>query len=148
RTVGKIEPEWVEPVASHLVRHTYSDPHWCTRHGAAMVTERVMLYGLTLIADRPVARGRRGGRRLGRSDDVTAAEMAREMFIRHALVEGEWRGRHAFLTHNAEVLEEARKVEHRARRRGLVWDEDALFQFYDEQIGSEVTSQGHFDSWW
>ncbi|UNX55045.1 ATP-dependent RNA helicase HrpA [Georgenia sp. TF02-10] len=145
RTVARIQPEWVEPLAGHLVRRTYSEPYWSTRQGAAMVKEKVLLYGLTLVADRPVLLGRLGETRIG---DVTARELAREMFIRHALVGGEWRTHHQFYARNAELLAEAAQYEHRARHRGLVLDEDGRFDFYDERIPDHVVSARHFDSWW
>ncbi|MDD9206214.1 ATP-dependent RNA helicase HrpA, partial [Georgenia sp. 10Sc9-8] len=123
RTVARIQPEWVEPVAQHLVKRTWSEPYWSTKNGAAMVKEKVLLYGMTLVADRPVLLGRLGEVRFG---DVTATELAREMFLRHALVEGQWRTHHRFYARNQELLAEAEELEHRARRRGLVADADAL----------------------
>ena len=131
RTVARIQPEWVEPLAEHLVKRTYSEPYWSAKHGAAMVKEKVLLYGMTLVADRPVLLGRLGDTPIG---DVTAAELAREMFIRHALVGGEWRTHHQFYARNRDLLAEAAEYEARARRRDLVIDEDGLFAFYDERL--------------
>ncbi|WP_448070504.1 ATP-dependent RNA helicase HrpA [Georgenia yuyongxinii] len=145
RTVARIQPEWVEPLAGHLVRRTYSEPYWSTKHGAAMVKEKVLLYGMTLVADRPVLLGRLGDTPLG---DVTARELAREMFIREALVGGQWRTHHHFYARNQELLAEAQELEARARRRDLVLDEDGLFAFYDERLPQSVVSARHFDSWW
>ncbi|MCK6210262.1 ATP-dependent RNA helicase HrpA [Georgenia sp. EYE_87] len=145
RTVARIQPEWVEPLAAHLVKRSYSEPYWSTKQGAAMVKEKVLLYGMTLVADRNVLLGRLGDLPLG---DVTARELAREMFIRHALVGGEWRTHHEFYARNRELLAEAGEYENRARRRGLVLDEDGLFDFYDERIPDHVVSARHFDSWW
>jgi len=145
RTVARIQPEWVEPLASHLVKRNYSEPYWSTKQGAAMVKEKVLLYGMTLVADRSVPLGRLGDLVLG---DVTARELAREMFIREALVGGSWRTHHEFYERNRELLAEAEQYENRARRRDLVIDEDGLFDFYDERIPEHVTSARHFDSWW
>ncbi|WP_123915965.1 ATP-dependent RNA helicase HrpA [Georgenia muralis] len=145
RTVARIQPEWVEPVAAHLVRRVYSEPYWSAKQGAAMVKEKVMLYGMTLVADRPVLLGRLGDLVLG---DLTARELAREMFLRHALVGGEWRTHHQFYERNRELLAEASEFEARARRRGLVLDEDGLLAFYDERVPDDVVSARHFDSWW
>ncbi|MGC5629668.1 DUF3418 domain-containing protein [Georgenia sp. Z1344] len=145
RTVARINPDWVERAAEHLLRRTYSEPYWSTRNGAAMVKERVLLYGMTLAADRPALLGKLGDQQIG---DTTAAELAREMFIRHALVEGQWRTHHRFVADNAAVVEEAKEVEARLRTRGVVGDEDTLFAFYDERVGAEAVSARHFDTWW
>jgi ATP-dependent helicase HrpA len=136
RTVARIEPEWVEPLARHLVRHSYSEPHWEKKRGGAVALEKVTLYGVPLVVDRKVAYGR---------IDPAAA---RELFIRHALVEGDWQTSHRFFAENRRLLAEAEEVEHRARRRGLVAGEDELFAFYDARIPADVISAQHFDTWW
>jgi ATP-dependent helicase HrpA len=136
RTVARIEPEWVEPLARHLVKYTYSEPHWEKKRGGAVALEKVTLYGVPLVTDRKVPYGR---------IDPAAA---RELFIRHALVEGDWQTSHRFFAENRQLLAEAAEVEHRARRRGLVVGEDELFTFYDARIPAEVVSAQHFDTWW
>jgi ATP-dependent helicase HrpA len=136
RTVARIEPEWVEPLARHLVRHSYSEPHWEKKRGGAVALEKVTLYGVPLVVDRKVPYGR---------IDPAAA---RELFIRHALVDGDWQTSHRFFAENRRLLAEAEEVEHRARRRGLVVGEDELFAFYDARIPADVVSAQHFDSWW
>jgi ATP-dependent helicase HrpA len=136
RVVARIEPEWVEPLAGHLVNRGYSEPHWDAKRGAAMALERVTLYGLPLVAARPVT--------MSRIDPV----MARELFIAHALVEGDWQTHQKFFHHNRQLLADAEELEKRARRRGIVADDAALFAFYDRRIPAEVTSARHFDSWW
>jgi ATP-dependent helicase HrpA len=136
RVVARIEPEWAESLAGHLVRRTYSEPHWDARRGAAMAVEKVTLYGLPIVAARPVT--------YGRIDPAGA----RELFIRSALVEGEWQTRHRFFHENRRLLDEAEDLERRARRRGIVVDDAALFDFYDERIPASVTSARHFDAWW
>ena len=163
RTVARIRPEWVEPLAKDLLTHVYSEPSWNSSRGAAYVQEKVMLYGLTLIADRPVLLGRLGATPLGSirgampSDSpfaaaatvpVTAAELAREMFIRHALVQGQWRERHAFQRRNDEAIERARETERRSRTHGLVADEMALEKFFDDILPASIISTGHFNRWW
>jgi len=136
RTVARIEPEWAEQLAAHLVKRSYSEPHWSARRGAAMAREKVTLYGLPIVADRQVAYAR---------VDPAAA---RELFITHALVEGDWQTHHRFFHHNRRVLEEAWELEDKARRRGLVADDAVVFGFYDQRIPKDVTSARHFDTWW
>ncbi|MFL6001590.1 MAG: ATP-dependent RNA helicase HrpA, partial [Nocardioides sp.] len=136
RQNAAIKPEWAERLGSHLVKRTYSEPHWSRKRAAVMARERVALYGVPLVADRLV--------NFGRVDP----EVSRELFIRHALVQGEWDSRHRFLVKNRELLEEAEELEHRARRRGIVVDEHTLFDFYDARVGAEVVSGAHFDTWW
>ncbi|WP_082031314.1 DUF3418 domain-containing protein [Actinomyces polynesiensis] len=301
RTVARIRPEWIEPLAGPLLRRVYSEPYWSTSRGAAMVKEKVLLYGMTLVADRPVLLGRldvtfgggqrrssvarpgtlagvaqglrargRGEREVGEStaladalsealvafgvegtvgsgsgaheggpaaasgttsgspeggsgttsgspeggsgttsgspeggsgttsgpaaasgatsdaeppagatdpgpvtpagpdagegpeadtgpevdaesaedSGITARELAREMFIRHALVLGEWREHHRFMDRNQELLEDAREAERRSRTHGLVADEEARFAFFDDLIPADIVSARHFDQWW
>jgi ATP-dependent helicase HrpA len=136
RTVARIEPEWVEPLARHLVRRSYSEPHWEKKQGSAVALEKVTLYGVPIVTDRKVSYGR---------IDPAAA---RELFIRHALVEGDWQTSHRFFAENRRLLAEAEELEHRVRRRGLVVGEDELFAFYDARIPAEVVSAQHFDTWW
>lgn len=140
RTVAKIDPAWIERVGAHLVKRTYSDPFWSSRDGAAKVHEKVLLYGLTVTADRHVL--------LSSIGTPSARELAREIFIRHALVEGQWRSHHQFIKANAAALADAREVEERLRSHGLVADEAAQFVFFDERIPESIVSGRHFDSWW
>ncbi|MGH3758899.1 ATP-dependent RNA helicase HrpA [Actinophytocola sp.] len=136
RVVARIDPDWIEPVAGHLVRRTYSEPRWEKRRAAVMASERVTLLGLPIVVDRPVNYGR------------IDPPVARELFIRHALAAGEWESNHLFLRRNAELLAEAEELEHKARRRDIVVDEETLFEFYDQRVGQEVVSGRHFDTWW
>ncbi|QDW64475.1 DUF3418 domain-containing protein [Oerskovia sp. KBS0722] len=136
RDVAKIQPEWAEELAAHLVKRTYSEPHWSTKQGAAQAKEKVLLYGVPIVADRTVLYGK------------VDPEAAREMFIRHALVQGEWTTHHQFFHENRRLLEEAEELEARSRQRGLVVDDDVLFAFYDERIPDDVVSARHFDTWW
>ncbi len=136
RQNAAIRPEWAERIGSHLVKRSYSEPHWSKKRAAVMAQERVTLYGVPLVADRSVQYGR-----------IDAA-ISRELFIRHALVYGEWHTRHRFFADNRRLLEEAEELEHRARRRDLVVDEHTLFDFYDARIPAGVVSGAHFDQWW
>ncbi|MBO0846663.1 MAG: ATP-dependent RNA helicase HrpA [Nocardioides sp.] len=136
RQNAAIRPEWAERLGAHLVKRTYSEPHWSKKRAAVLAYERVTLYGVPLANDRLVSYGR------------VDPQLSRELFIRHALVYGEWASRHRFLADNQRLLEEAQELEHRARRRDIVVDEHTLFDFYDARVGADVVSGAHFDSWW
>ncbi|MBF6241816.1 ATP-dependent RNA helicase HrpA [Nocardia otitidiscaviarum] len=136
RMAARIEPEWAERLAGDLVKRTYSEPHWSSKRGAAMAYERVTLYGVPLVTQRRVD--------FGRIDQ----QLSRELFIRHALVQGEWQTRHAFFQRNRDLLEDVADLEHRARRRDILVDDQVLFDFYDQRIPADVVSVRHFDSWW
>lgn len=140
RTVARIQPQWVEQAAKHLVKVTYGEPYWSAKKGAAMVHQRVLLYGLTLVADRPVT--------LASVGTDAARQAAREMFIRSGLVEGGWHARHAFVERNRELLEDTAEVERRHRTHGILADDQALFDFYDERLPEKITSAAAFDNWW
>ena len=194
RTVARIRPEWVEPAARGLLKRSYSEPFWSVAKGAAMVRERVTLYGLTLAADREVLLGRLGDLVIDEAvaasrshapragslealaaglvsaskdplssgsfeprhfeelaaarEGTTARELAREMFIRNALVDGQWRERHGFQRRNEALVEQAREVERRSRTHGLVADEQARFRFFDDRVPEHVTSAAAFNRWW
>jgi ATP-dependent helicase HrpA len=135
RMAAAIQPEWAEKIGSHLVKRSYGEPRWDARRGAAVTTERVSLYGLPVIA----------GRTIG-YDRVDARD-AREMFVRHALVEGDWTTRHTFDAVNREFLASVRSIEGRLRRSDLT-DDDAVFTFFDRRVGPDVVSTRHFDQWW
>ncbi|GHD21313.1 ATP-dependent helicase [Nocardiopsis kunsanensis] len=136
RMVAKIEPEWAEELGGHIVKRNYSEPHWERKRGAVMAFERVTLYGVPIVAGRKVSYG---------SIDP---EVSRELFIRRALVEGDWDTRHHFFHDNRKLLNEVEDLEHRARRRDIVVDDEALFDFYDRRVPDHVVSAAHFDSWW
>ncbi|GGY49785.1 ATP-dependent RNA helicase HrpA [Streptomyces xanthochromogenes] len=136
RVNAKIEPEWVEPLAQHLVKRTYSEPHWEKDQAAVMAYERVTLYGVPIVANRKVNYGR------------IDAEASRELFIRNALVEGDWRTHHKFFSDNRKLLTEVEELEHRARRRDILVDDETLYDFYDQRVPEHVVSGAHFDSWW
>lgn len=136
RVVARIEPEWAENLAGHLVKRTYSEPHWEKNRGQVVAFERVTLYGVPLVAQRKVGYG------------GIDPETSRELFIRRALVEGDWDTRHAFFHENRRKLDEVQDLEDRARRRDILVDDETLFDFYDARIPADVVSGAHFDSWW
>ncbi|MDN5743965.1 MAG: ATP-dependent RNA helicase HrpA, partial [Nocardioidaceae bacterium] len=136
RQNAEIKPEWAERLGAHLVKRSYAEPHWSRKRQSVVARERVTLYGVPLAADRPVGYGR------------IDPELSRELFIRHALVDGEWDTRHRFFHDNRRLLEQAEELEHRARRRDLVVDEHTLFDFYDARIPAGIVSGAHFDRWW
>ena len=136
RIAARIDPSAVERLAGHLVQRSYSEPHWDARRGAAMGYERVTLYGLPLVARR----------RVGYAN--VDREIARDLFIRHALVERDWQTRHHFFRDNVALIAELTEIEERARRRDLLVGDDEIFAFYDARIPANVVSARHFDAWW
>lgn len=136
RDCAVIDPDWVEPVAGHLVRRTYSEPRWNASRGQVEATEKVTLYGIPLVAARTVGYG------------TVDPGLSRELFVRHALVERDWAGRHAFLADNERLMTEVREIEERTRRRDVVVDDTAVFAFYDARVPADVVSAAHFDAWW
>jgi ATP-dependent helicase HrpA len=136
RTVARVDPLWVEQAADHLVLRIYSEPHWDGERGAVMAFERVTLYGIPLAAHRRVG--------YSKVDPGTS----RELFLRHALVEGDWRSHHRFLERNRDTVEGLRAAEDKVRRRDVVVDDEAVLAFYDARVPASVVSARHFDSWW
>ncbi|WP_240759960.1 ATP-dependent RNA helicase HrpA, partial [Phytoactinopolyspora endophytica] len=136
RMNARIDPEWAETLAGHLVKRSYSEPHWSKKSGAVMAHEKVTLYGVPIVASRRVLYSK------------VDPELCRELFIRHALVEGDWETRHRFFHHNRELLEDVEDLEHRARRRDILVDDETLFDFYDQRLPADVVSARHFDAWW
>lgn len=136
RIAARIDPEWVEPVAGHLLKRSYSEPHWERTQGAVMASEKVTVYGLPVVAARKV-----------NYSQIDPA-LSRELFIRHAMVEGDWQTRHAFFRDNQKLRAEVEELEHKSRRRDILVDDDTLFDFYDHRVGHEAVSARHFDSWW
>ncbi|HEY6793833.1 MAG TPA: ATP-dependent RNA helicase HrpA [Kineosporiaceae bacterium] len=136
RVVARVEPEWVERLAGHLVKRTYAEPHWSRNRAAVVASERVTLYGIPLVVGRTV--------QYGRIDPA----LSRELFVRHALVEGDWETRHRFFHANRALLDDVDDLENRTRRRDLKVDDETLFAFYDRRIPDDVVSGRHFDAWW
>ena len=136
RQNAAIKPEWAERLAGDLAKRTYSEPHWSKKRAQVLAYEKVTLYGVPIVTERLISFGK------------IAPELSRELFIRHALVQGEWHTQQKFMRDNLRLLEEAEELEHRARRRDIVVDEHTLFDFYDARVGREVVSGAHFDQWW
>ena len=136
RMVAEIEPEWIEPIAEHLTKKSYSEPRWSKSRGAVIADEKVSLYGVPIVAARPVNYG------------AIDPRVSREIFIQSALVEGDWNTKHKFFKQNQQLIREVEELEHKSRRRDILVDEHTLFEFYDQRIGTDVVSQKHFDTWW
>lgn len=147
RVNARIDPLWVEQVVgdepsetqgqgTSLLKRSYGEPHWSKRSGAVMAYEKVTLFGLPVIPRRRVSYGK------------IDPELSRELFIRHALVAGEWRTHHAFFRRNQKLLAEVEELQNRTRRQDLLVDDETLFEFYEARVGSEVVSERHFNSWW
>ncbi|MDA3977797.1 ATP-dependent RNA helicase HrpA [Gallibacterium sp. AGMB14963] len=136
RMVASIEAEWIEPLAQHLVKRSYHEPHWSKKQGAVLASEKVTLYGVPIVQGRTV--------HYGPIDPLTC----REIFIRSALVEGDWHTKHKFFSENQKLIREVEELEHKTRRRDILVSEQTLFEFYDQRIPAQVISQRHFDKWW
>ncbi len=136
RMVAEIEAEWIEPLAQHLVKRSYAEPHWSKSRGAVMASETVKLYGVPIVNGRAVNYAQ------------IAPAVCRDIFIRSALVEGDWHTQHQFFHQNRRLIAEVEEMEHKTRRRDILVDDDKLFDFYDQRIPAEVVSQAHFDKWW
>jgi len=135
RTVARIEPEWIEQCAGHLVKHNYYDPHWEKKTGRSAVSQRTLLYGLTLQAGRKIPY------------EHVDAKAAREIFIRSALVDHDYHSNAPFYVANQKLLEEVGIIQHKGRRVDLVEDEQWLYQFYDNKLPPEIVSGITLDTW-
>ena len=142
RTVAVIDPAWAEPLAGELAKRSHSEPRWEKRQGAAVVDEKVTLFGVPIIPRRRA--------QLSRIDPA----LARELFIRHALVEGEWdtsrldKRLTAFLRDNARVRRELEQLEERSRRRDILLDDEKIVEFFEARIPADVTDVRRFERWW
>ncbi|HXH03389.1 MAG TPA: ATP-dependent RNA helicase HrpA [Candidatus Competibacteraceae bacterium] len=135
RNAARIEPEWIEPLAGHLVKRSYAEPHWEKRPAQVAALETVTLYGLPIVSGRKVNYGPIDPKR------------ARELFIRHALVEGEFHCNAPFFRHNRGLLVEVEELESKTRRRDLQLDPEELYRFYDERIPEGIYSGAAFEQW-
>lgn len=135
RCVADIEPEWIEAAAGDLIRRSWTEPHWEKSRGEVVAFERGTLYGLTIYQQRRV------------SFAPHDPKLARELFIRQALVEGEWDGRADFYAHNARLVREIQDLEHKTRRPDVLVDDEMIFAFYDEKIPAEVVSTPTLLKW-
>ncbi len=136
RMVAKIEPDWIEPLAGHLIKKNHFEPHWEKKRGQVVAYEQVTLYGLIVVGRRPV--------HYGPVDPVAA----RELFIREGLVGGEINSRAKCLTANRELLELLDELEAKARRRDILADEETLFAYYDARLPADICQAASFDSWY
>nr|WP_320416214.1 ATP-dependent RNA helicase HrpA [Halomonas faecis] len=135
RTVARIDPQWIEPVAGHLVKRSYAEPHWEMKRGQVVAKEQVTLFGLPIVSGRKVHYG------------PIAPGEARELFIRRALVEGEFRTQGEFFAHNRALVAEVEELEDRARKRDILVDEETLFAFYDARLPGDIHSGRGFEAW-
>jgi ATP-dependent helicase HrpA len=136
RTVGRIDTAWVEPLAGDLLKRTYGEPHWEKKQGAVVAYERVTLFGVPIVQRRRV--------QYNRIDPVHS----RELFIRHALVEGEWESQQAFDRANRKLRRELEQLEERTRRRDILLDDETVVEFYDARIPAEIATTRDFEGWW
>jgi ATP-dependent helicase HrpA len=135
RGIAKINPEWVEAIAGNLCQHSYFEPHWEKRVAEVAAFERVSLYGLTLVAKRKV--------NYGAIDPV----LSREIFIRNALVEGDFHCNAPFFKHNQELTQDVERLEHKARRQDILVDPEQVYQFYAARIPEGIYSGRSFEQW-
>lgn len=135
RGVAKIDPAWIEPLARHLVKRAHFEPHWEKKRAQVIAFEQVTLYGLVIIAKRRVD--------FGQIDP----QQAREIFIRSALVEGEFQCRAEFYRANLELLEQVEELEHKSRRRDILVDDEVIFDFYNERLPEGIYSGRLLENW-
>src|SRR5690554_2459421 len=136
RMVAAIQPEWIEPLAGHVVKRHYFEPHWEQKRAQVMGYEKITLYGLDVVPKRPIA--------FSKIDPVEC----RNLFIRHALVEGDYRSKAPFISRNREMLVSVEDLEKKTRRRDLLVDDEVLVSFYDERLPEDIVSGRHFETWW
>ncbi|MEP4394079.1 ATP-dependent RNA helicase HrpA, partial [Marinobacter sp.] len=136
RVVAKIEPEWIEPLAGHVVKHHFFEPHWEQKRGQVMGYEKVSLYGLDIIAKRRIPYSK------------VDPEECRNLFIRRALVEGDYQSKAPFIARNRELLDTVENLERKTRRRDLLVEDEVLVAFYDQRLPADIVSGRHFESWW
>jgi ATP-dependent helicase HrpA len=135
RTVAGIEPEWLERLGAHLLKRSHSDPHWEKKQASVVAQERATLYGLPVYVNRRV--------QYGPIDPVES----RRIFIRQALVEGDWESRAPFFAHNRRLVHEIERLEHKSRRPDVLVDDELIYAFYDSRIPADVCTGAGFDAW-
>nr|WP_211961381.1 ATP-dependent RNA helicase HrpA [Cupriavidus plantarum] len=136
RTLARIEPEWLEQVGRHLLKISWSDPHWEKKAGQVLALERATLYGLVVYQHRRIHYG-----------PMNPVE-ARELFIRRALVEGEFETRLPFFAHNQRLVREIENLEHKSRRQDVLVDDELIYAFYDRAIPADIYNQVSFEKWY
>lgn len=135
RLAAKIDPDWVEPLAGHLIKTSHSEPHWEKKRGQVVAFEQVTLYGMIIVPKRKV--------HFGPIDPV----LSRDLFIRNALVEGQWHGRSAFNRANQQLLEQLEALEAKARKRDILVDDETLYRYFDERIPEGIYQLASFERW-
>lgn len=135
RCAADIEPEWVEAAAGSLLKKSWSEPHWEKKRGAVTAFERGTLYGLPVYQQRRVTYTKHD------------PKLSRELFIRQALVEGEFESRAAFFRHNQDLVKEIRDIENKSRRPDVLVDDELIYAYYDEHIAADVADQASFEAW-
>ena len=135
RCCGRIDPRWIEPLAEHLIKRTYSDLHWESKWASAVALERLTLFGLVIVAGRPV--------RYGPID----ADASRQLLIEHGLVQGDIEPKPAFLVHNEELLDEVERLQAKVRQRDLVIGEWERLAFYDQRLPAEIYDGAQLARW-
>ncbi|TCP07168.1 ATP-dependent RNA helicase HrpA [Caldimonas thermodepolymerans] len=136
RGIAAIQPEWIPGLAGHLLKKQLLDPHWEKKRAEVVAVERATLYGLVIYNDRRV--------NYGKVDPAGA----REIFIREALVHGEWDTRLPFLAHNQKMVRQVEELEHKSRRQDVLVDDELIYAFYDQQVPADVTSGATFERWY
>ena len=135
RTVAMIQPQWIEQLGKHLLRHHYSEPHWQKRPAQVAAHERTSLYGITITAQRRINYG------------PIDAVISRQLFIRHALVYGEYSSKAPFFLHNLRLVDDIETLEAKSRRRDILVDEDTLYDFYEQRLPKHIYSGKAFEKW-
>ncbi|QXG39803.1 ATP-dependent RNA helicase HrpA [Pseudomonas viridiflava] len=136
RMVAKIDADWIEPLAGHLIKKNHFEPHWEKKRGQVVAFEQITLFGLIVVGRRPV--------HFGPVDPV----VSRELFIREGLVRGDIQSRAKCLSANTRLLEQLDELEAKARRRDILADEDTLYAFYEARVPAEIHQTATFDSWY
>ena len=136
RMNAKVEPEWLEPLAKHLINQTYMEPFWSTKRAQVMAYEQVSLFGLVIVPKRAVS--------YGKIDE----QVSHDIFIREALVQGNIRVKGDFLKYNQRLIEDLSELEDKSRRRDIVVDEERLFEFYSERVATDISSTASFEKWY
>jgi ATP-dependent helicase HrpA len=136
RGLAAIEPQWIPPIAGHLLKTQLLEPHWEKKAAEVIALERATLYGIVVYANRRV--------NFSNVDPVAA----REIFIREALVNGEWDTRLPFLAHNRKMIAQVEELEHKARRQDVLVDDELIYSYYDQQIPADVASGASFERWY
>jgi len=135
RCVAPIDPAWLEALAPHLMKRQYSEPHWSAKAAQVSAFERISLYGLPIVTGRRIAYGTIDG------------ELSRQLFIRHALVQMEYHTHGKFFNYNKSLVHKLEKIEHKTRRKDLLADEQARYDFFDARLPADICNGKSFEHW-